>query len=69
MLFGGDMVVKHLDWKVVVDEWIELAVAAQSGAMFQQLRGKLDAFLQLLIKNPDMPRLWTVLLRFFWPII
>ena len=44
---------KHLDRKVVVDKWIELAVAAQSLVMFNQLQVKLDMFLQSLIENHD----------------
>ena len=53
ILFGGDVVVKHLERKVLVDEWIELDLAAQTGVMFRELRRKLDVLLLSLVEKAD----------------
>jgi HrpA-like RNA helicase len=51
ILFGGDVVVKHVDRKVLVDDWISLDIAAQTGVKFRELRRKLDVFLVSLIEK------------------
>jgi hypothetical protein len=53
ILFGGDVVVKHLERKVLVDEWIQLDIAAQTGVAFRELRRKLDGVLLSLIERAD----------------
>jgi hypothetical protein len=50
ILFGGSVVVKHFERKVVVDDWIELDMAAQTGVRFRQLRKRLDEVLQQKIR-------------------
>ena len=45
LLFGGTIVVKHLERAVIVDDWIELKVAAQTGLMFRELRSKIASLL------------------------
>jgi HrpA-like RNA helicase len=42
VLFGGNLVVKHVERKVVVDDWIELNIAAQTGVKLREMRRKLD---------------------------
>jgi len=53
IIFGGDVVVKHVERKVLVDDWIELTIAAQTGVMFRELRRKLDLLLLSLIEKAD----------------
>mmetsp|Transcript_1878 Transcript_1878/g.3299 ORF Transcript_1878/g.3299 Transcript_1878/m.3299 type:complete len:334 (+) Transcript_1878:299-1300(+) len=53
ILFGGKVVVKHVEREVVVDEWIVLGMAAQTGVMLRALRGKLDNVLQSKIEQVD----------------
>jgi HrpA-like RNA helicase len=53
ILFGGDVVVKHLERKVIVDEWIHLDFAAQTGIKFRTLRRQLDVLLPALIENAE----------------
>mmetsp|Transcript_5753 Transcript_5753/g.16592 ORF Transcript_5753/g.16592 Transcript_5753/m.16592 type:complete len:201 (-) Transcript_5753:147-749(-) len=53
LLFGRSLVVKHLDRKVVVDDWIELNIAAQTGVMFSNLRQEVDVLLKEMIQNPN----------------
>lgn len=53
ILFGGDVVVKHLERKVLVDEWIQLDMAAQTGVLFRELRQKMDVVLSSLIERAD----------------
>lgn len=53
LLFGGSIQVKHLDRKVIVDDWIELDIAAQTGVMFRELRQKLNTVLAEKIESPD----------------
>ena len=40
------MVVKHTERKVVVDDWIELSMAAQTGVIFREVRKQVDRLLQ-----------------------
>ena len=46
LLFGGPIKVKHLERIVVVDNWIELKVAAQTGVMFRELRLEIARLLE-----------------------
>jgi ATP-dependent RNA helicase DHX29 len=45
-LFGGSVIVKHTQRLVVVDEWIEIKMAAQVGVFLRQIRSELDLLLQ-----------------------
>ena len=51
LLFGGPLVVKHTDRIVVVDEWMEIEMAAQIGVMLKELRHQ--------IENPLNGQLWA----------
>jgi hypothetical protein len=46
LLFANSLVVKHFERKVIVDSWVELGVAAQTGVMFQHIRKQLDRVLR-----------------------
>jgi len=46
LLFGGDLVVKHTERRVIVDDWINIPLAAQTGVMFQKVRKQMDHLLQ-----------------------
>jgi hypothetical protein len=41
-LFGGLVQVKHAERLVVIDEWIELSMAAQIGVVLKELRKQVD---------------------------
>ena len=56
LIFGRSVVVKHLERKVVVDDWIELGIAAQTGVMFRELRKQVDALLKSMISISKKPR-------------
>jgi len=45
LLFGGSIVIQHLERKAVIDDWMILNVAAQTGIMFRELRHKLAILL------------------------
>ena len=49
LLFGGPLVVKHTERIVVVDEWMEIEMAAQIGVMLQQLRRQIEVLLLKLV--------------------
>jgi len=51
LLFGSSVVVKHTERKVIVDEWIELKVAARTGVMFRELRDQVAHFLLSMIED------------------
>jgi HrpA-like RNA helicase len=53
LLFGGPLVVKHQERKVLVGEWIEVPVAAQTGVLFRELRVKMDDMLKQMMKQPQ----------------
>ena len=46
LLFGGSMEVQHLERKVLVDEWIEIGMAAQTGVMMREVRDMVNGLLQ-----------------------
>lgn len=50
LLFGGDLVVKHTECKVVVDDWIEISMAAQTGVIFREVRKQVDRLLQAFLE-------------------
>ena len=45
ILFGGLVQVKHVERLVVVDDWIELSMAAQIGVVLKELRKQVDGVL------------------------
>jgi HrpA-like RNA helicase len=45
MLFGSSIQVRHTSRKVLVDDWIDLSVAADIGVVFRELREHLDDML------------------------
>ncbi len=45
MLFGKNIEVEYLERKVVVDDWIELKLPAQTGVMFRELREEMSQVL------------------------
>jgi Oligonucleotide/oligosaccharide-binding (OB)-fold/Helicase associated domain (HA2) len=55
ILFGGLIQVKHVERRVLVDDWIELSMAAQIGVMLKELRKELDSVLltQLAISTTN----------------
>lgn len=44
------MVVKHTERKVVVDDWIEIPMAAQTGVIFREVRKQVDRLLQAFLE-------------------
>ncbi|CAB9507370.1 DExH-box ATP-dependent RNA helicase DExH7, chloroplastic [Seminavis robusta] len=46
LLFGGTVIVKHTERKVIIDDWIEVPMAAQSGVMFREVRAQVEKLLQ-----------------------
>jgi len=53
MLFGGSIVIDHLERKAIIDDRIVLNIAAQTGLMFRELRHKLTALLNEIIGVSD----------------
>jgi len=51
LLFGGNIVVKHIERNVIVDDWIVLGAAAKTGVMFRELRQKLITILKDKMMN------------------
>lgn len=51
MLFGKSIVVRHLERKVVLDDSVELKIAAQTGVAFRELRYELEVLLKQMIEN------------------
>ena len=50
LLFGGSVTVKHTEKRVIVDEWIDIKMSAQTGVILRELRHKLDLLLQRKIE-------------------
>ena len=44
------MAVKHTERKVVVDDWIEISMAAQTGVIFREVRKQVDRLLQAFLE-------------------
>jgi HrpA-like RNA helicase len=53
LLLGGSVVVKYTERLVIVDEWIEIVMAAQIGVILRELRKKVDLLLQKMIERAD----------------
>ena len=52
-LFGGSVVVKHTERRVVVDGWMEISMAAQVGVFLREIRTQLDLILQKVFERSD----------------
>eukprot|EP00985_Skeletonema_marinoi_P019452 scaffold11150_cov203-Skeletonema_marinoi.AAC.2 len=52
-LFGGSVVVKHTERKVLVDGWMELPMAAQVGVFLREIRKQLEVLLQKVFEHSD----------------
>ena len=50
LVFGGELAVQHTNRKVLVDGWIELPMAAQTGVMFREVRKQVDKLLERFLK-------------------
>ena len=50
LLFGGSIVINHLERKAIIDDRIVLNMAAQTGVMFRELRHKLTMLLDEIIE-------------------
>lgn len=53
LLFGGSVAVKHLDRKVIVDDWIEIGMAASTGVMMRELRRQVNGLLLEMIQDVE----------------
>lgn len=53
LFFGGEIQIKHLDRKVVIDEWVELEMAAQTAVLCRDLRQRLDNVLLNFYENTN----------------
>ena len=51
LIFGKSIRVLHTERKAIIDDWIELNVAAQISVMFRELRKKVDIVLQEMVNN------------------
>lgn len=52
ILFGGDIVVKHIERLVIVDEWIEInSMPAQTGVLLREIKKQVDNILQKMIDH------------------
>lgn len=52
LLFGGPLVVDHLNNRVVIDEWIEFTCPARTAVLFREMRKRLDEVLEVLVAKP-----------------
>jgi ATP-dependent RNA helicase DHX29 len=53
LLLGGSVSVKHTSRTVVIDDWIEIGMAAQVGVIMRELRKQVDYMLQRLIEDAE----------------
>lgn len=51
LLFGGSVEVKHTERRVVVDDWMDIGLSAQTGVILREIRRKFDRLLQSMIAN------------------
>jgi HrpA-like RNA helicase len=55
LLFGGPLVVKHTDRIVIVNDWMEIEMAAQIGVMLKELRVQVEnLLLRLIVRNDEV---------------
>lgn len=64
LLFGGSIVINHAKREVIVDDWMNIGMSAQTSVMLKELRKKVDSFLQRRIEitcdSTDMEQLGLV---------
>lgn len=61
LLLFGSSTVKHVEKKVVIDDWIEFDVAAQVAVMFRELKnGLMTVFDMYMESNADDPQFVTI---------
>lgn len=53
LLFGKSVKVKHTKRMVVVDDWIEIVMPAQTAVTLVQLRSQIDSLLERLVRDTD----------------
>ena len=53
LLFGSSVKVQHPQRKVVIDEWLEIPMPAQTAVTLIQLRKQIDALLEQLVRSTD----------------
>jgi HrpA-like RNA helicase len=53
LLLGGSVVVKHTERLVIVDDWIQIGMAAQIGVIMRELRKQVDVLLQKMFENAN----------------
>ena len=54
LLFGGGIDVRYTDRIVMVDEWIQIEMAAQMGVILRELRKQVEILLQKKIREADV---------------
>jgi len=54
VLFGGKLVVDHVNAAVTLDSWLTLPVPARTAVMIKELRGELEVILRNKVKQPKM---------------
>jgi HrpA-like RNA helicase len=54
VLFGGKLVVDHVNAGVTLDGWLHLHVPARTAVMIKELRNELDALLRNKVQHPQM---------------
>ena len=53
ILFGGLVEVKHTERTVVVDSWMNIGMAAQTGVLLREIRTRFSELLQRMIEGAD----------------
>ena len=54
LLFGGSVVTKHVERLVIVDDWMQVGMAAQTGVILSELRKQVDLLLQKMVERADV---------------
>ena len=54
ILFGGSVLVKHVDRLVIIDDWIEVKMAAQTGCLLREIKKKVDNVLRKMIDRANI---------------
>lgn len=49
LIFGNNLIVKHTEQKVIIDDWIEVGIQAQHAVMIREMKFSLQKELELLI--------------------
>ena len=54
VLFGGKLVVDHVNGRVTLDGWLSLPVPARTAVLIKELRVQLEALLRAKVERPKM---------------